>query len=259
MAVYDINGNIVSGGNSSVVVSRGGVSSPNVYDVNIKNVSHMGWTSDGATANTLQAYKESKGKGYYYVETDVRITSDGVAVLHHDDTDGGLSIASNTYADLLEADANLARFDDFITLCRHIILHPYIEIKPDITQAQAQDLYDVVFNANMHDRCSWIGAVKNLAKIVAIDGTQRVGVIRGGTTTNITSIKTDSNEVFYTDWLEYDINSTLITYCKEHGIPLEIYSFYDWSYMSQHFDDYITGVTHDTIMAGKKFYEAGML
>lgn len=257
MAVYDINGIVISGGGSFVVNISKSIS-PNPYDVTIRNVNHTGWTQGGATANTLAAYKASKTNGFFYVETDVRITSDGIPVLHHDDTDGGLAIASNTYADLLAVDAELAKFEDFVALCKHIILHPYIEIKPNITQAQAELLYGMVLDAGLQNDCTWISTnVANLAKIVAIDETQRVGVIRGGVSTDLSSIKTDSNEVFLDAWLEYDVNSTLIAYCKNNGIPLEVYSFYDWNYVKT-MDSYITGVTHDTVMAGKEFYEDAM-
>ena len=51
---------------------------------NMKSINHRGWYK--APENTLSAYRESAANGFKYVECDVQFTSDGVAVLLHDDT-----------------------------------------------------------------------------------------------------------------------------------------------------------------------------
>lgn len=268
MAVYDINGNVISSGGSSVttVISNENVS-PNEYDVIVKNINHRGYTGDGATENTLDAYRASKNHGFYYVETDVRYTSDGVAILMHNDyiSYNGVStaVASLTYAQWKEEYPNLTTFEEIVALSKNIGLHPYFDIKAG-TQAQMQALVDIVHAYEMGGKVTWIdGNATRTQYIHAYDPYARIGVMPVGTTTfeytlqRANAVKGDYNDVF----IDVHINgadSTVISACKTAGFPLEVWTFVSNTSEIINADPYISGWTANVLMAGKVLHDDAM-
>ena len=258
MSVYDIDGNrIDAGGGTGGAVSD---VSLNQYDKICRSINHRGWTGDGAVENSLQAYKDSKTNGFYYVETDVRWTSDDEAILYHDDTINGTAVSSMTYAQVLAAVPTIALFDDFIALCRDIGLHPYIEIKGNQTDAQIAALYSVVVEYQMLGKVTWIGGNASLQKVKTIDDTARLGIIGNGTAQNISDVlalQTGKNETFLDGWLSY-ITAENMAAIKAAGITLEAYSFGWTTSEITGMDRYITGFTSNSLIAGKVLYDAAM-
>lgn len=269
MAIYDVNGNAISsGGSGSVTVVNNGVASPNPYDLIVKNINHRGYTSGGARENTLAAYRASKTQGFYYVETDIRHTSDGVAILQHNDYvtyDGASTAVANlTYAQMKEIYADLATFEELIALCRNIGLHPYLELKAG-TQAQIQALVDVVRSYNMEGKVTWFDVNARLSQYVhSYDPYARIGVeAEGGTVssttiTNAVAMKGEHNEVFVDGWID-KVTSSTVEMCKAAGFPLEVWTFALASNTSEiiNADPYISGWTAGH-MAGKVLYDANI-
>jgi glycerophosphoryl diester phosphodiesterase len=90
--------------------------------------------------NTIASLEKAIEHGVDMVEIDVRVTKDGVAVLHHDpvlhDADGGeISIAHTAYAELLRHKADLAALDHAIRAVQHRC-KIMIEIKPGVPVKQ---------------------------------------------------------------------------------------------------------------------------
>jgi glycerophosphoryl diester phosphodiesterase len=90
--------------------------------------------------NTIASLEKAIEHGVDMVEIDVRVTKDGVAVLHHDpvlhDADGGeISIAHTTYAELLRHKADLAALDHAIRAVQHRC-QIMIEVKPGVSVKQ---------------------------------------------------------------------------------------------------------------------------
>lgn len=242
------------------------------YDENVRAVNHRGY-SVTAPENTLPAYILSKKYGFTYVEADISFTSDGVPVLLHDSTidrtsNGSGSISAMTYAEVSQYDfgswksANYAgtkipTFAEFIKLCKNICLHPYIELKSNgsYTEAQILGLVDIVEANGMRGKVTWIsfssvflGYVKNADPAARLG--YLVSSVTSDTITTAQSLQTESNEVFL-DSSDYDAEA--IALCVAADIPLEIWTINSKSAI-ENMDGYITGVTSDSIHAGRHLY-----
>lgn len=86
MAIYDVNGNVIS---SSSSVSP---------DINCKIVAHRGYHVS-AYQNTIAAFKAASDAGFKWIEIDIRKTADGVYVMSHDNSvtmyNNGSSVSVN--------------------------------------------------------------------------------------------------------------------------------------------------------------------
>lgn len=61
-------------------------------------IAHRGyWNISGSAQNSIKAIEKAQELHLFGTETDVRITSDGVAVLNHDATLNGVNIENSTY------------------------------------------------------------------------------------------------------------------------------------------------------------------
>lgn len=144
MAIYDVNGNIISSAGSS---SRG--ISPVFFSNQL--IAHKGGNS--GAANTIANFQAAITAGYKIVEADVRFTSDEVAVLSHDAsfTVGGVTytIASNTYADLVAVKPDLATLWDLLILCKKNGVVVETDFSKTYTNHQCDLLYSLLAKSNM--------------------------------------------------------------------------------------------------------------
>lgn len=246
---------LISGTGTEYVIGQGAVATD--YDKNVKAINHRGYTATGYGDNTINAFRTSKLLGFNYVETDIRFTSDDVCVLCHDGTTGGLTISESTYADLVAANPNLARFDDFIGFCRDAIIHPYIEIKAG-TAAQIADAVTIVKSKGLLKKCSWISTgIGNLNNVLSADSSARIGILgtlSAALISSASALKTPSNEVFL-DVSVGSVSAELVASCISADIPLEVYTVNSANSVLA-LDYYVTGVTSDTIHAGKVLFDA---
>ncbi|MFO0882441.1 MAG: glycerophosphodiester phosphodiesterase [Candidatus Saccharimonadales bacterium] len=99
-------------------------------------VAHRGAPNE-AQENTLDAFKAARKYAVGYIEFDVRITKDNVAVIHHDPSIDGALIAESTYDDLLALDPQLAKFEDVVN--EHSELPLFVELKSNGSAAHAEE------------------------------------------------------------------------------------------------------------------------
>lgn len=262
----------------ALVTYDGRILASSDYDLNVKGIAHRGYSAD-APENTLPAYKLAKKMGFKYVECDVAFTSDGVAVLLHDEiidrtSNGSGSLSSLTYAQVRSYDfgswksSNYAgtlipSFEEFILLCKNLALHPYIELKSTATytEAQVQALVDTVKQYGMEGKVTWISFSSTyLGYVKDYDAYARIGFVVGTISstsiTTATGLKTGTNEVFI-DANYANLTTALITLAVNADIPLEVWTV-DTEAEITALDPYISGITSDSLIAGTVLYKANI-
>lgn len=246
----------------------------------VSSVNHRGYGT--APENTLPAFRLSKRRGFDAVECDVRFTSDGTPVLLHDESinrtarnangtelSSTVNIASITYEQASGYDfgvykgsqyagTKIPTFAQFLALCRGVGLRPYVELKVG-TQASIHALVDAARANGMSGKVSWISFNTTLLGYVKdYDATARLGVVTDSVTSStITAaqgLATETNEVFV-DSGSYTASE--VTLCQNAGLPLEVWTVNDASTIAA-LPTYVTGVTSDTVHAGKALYAANM-
>ena len=245
------------------------------FDKNVKGIAHRGY-SEEAPENTIPAYTLARKKGFNYVETDVSFTSDGVAVLLHDNTidrtsNGTGEIGSLTYNQVREYDfgswknqkyagTKIPSFEEFISICKNLALHPYIELKNNATytESQIQSLIDIVNNYGMKDKVTWISFSNTyLIYVKNYDSKARLGYVVSNIDSNVievaSSLKTQDNNVFIDANINNITNETILL-AITNKIPVEVWTANTESLINN-MNNYITGVTSNYLIAGKVLYE----
>lgn len=239
----------------------------------VKAVNHRGYCTE-APENTLSAYRLSKKNGFTYVECDVSFTSDGYAVLLHDSTvdrtsNGIGNINSLTLNEVRRLDfgswksdkyagEQIPRFEEFIALCKHLGLHPYIELKEG-TEEQIKALVGIVKRYGMKGKVTWISFVSTfLSWVKAVDPKARLGFIVSSVNTSTINTVTKTlqsghNEVFI-DCAYGNASAEAVQLCSDADIPLEVWTVNNESEILS-LDDYVSGVTSDNLIAGSIFYD----
>lgn len=239
------------------------------YTVN--SVNHRGYYT--APENTLAAYRESAKKGFTMVECDVAFTKDGQAVLLHDNTidrtsDGTGNIEDLTFEQVREFDfgswkdekysgEQIPSFEEFISLCRNLSLHPYIEVKWKIPREHVQILVDTVAKYGMIDKVTWISSSKKCLKaVLEFDSDARVGLVvnrvREKDVEDLLNLGADKGNVFLDCDCGY-VDSQAIDLCIRSRIPLEVWTVDDEQKILN-LDPYISGVTSNKLVAGQVLY-----
>lgn len=263
---------------AKIEISGGGSTAIN-YDLNVKAINHRGY-SVGAPENTIPAYIMSKQMGFTYVETDVSFTSDNVAVLLHDATidrtsNGSGDISTMTYEKALMYDfgswfsseyagTKIATFKEFITLCKRLGLHPYIELKSagGYTEEQIVQIVQEVKENGMEGKVTYISfEINYLTYVKNADPHARLGYLVktyiSSIFSKVTGLRTGTNETFL-DIKASLVNNTVISKCISNDIPLEVWVINDETEMVN-MNGYISGVTSDNLVAGKILYENSLV
>ena len=145
------------------------------------DILHRGLATIGYPQNTIPAYKDAVAKGWKYLETDIRFTSDSVPVLLHDadinsvarNADGTtiaetVYISNITYEQALTYDfgisagpqfagTKITTLDGFINYCQKSHVFPILEIKNSlISQEQVDIIWDILKKYQMQNRVIWL-------------------------------------------------------------------------------------------------------
>lgn len=249
------------------------------YDLNVKAINHRGYSYE-APENTIPAYIMSKHKGFTYVEGDVSFTEDNVAVLLHDATidrtsDGSGNITTLKYQEVLQYDfgswfseeykgVKIPTFIEWITLCKNLGLHPYIELKSagGYTQDQITQIVNEVEKCGMKGKVTYISfSDKFLGWVKTADPYARLGFLTSTFNTTYinkgVALKTTTNDVFM-DVKLASVTESGINTCISKGLPLEVWTVNEESEILS-MPAYVNGVTSDYLIAGKVLYENSLI
>lgn len=239
------------------------------FDNFYKSVNHRGYRGKGACENTLPAFIDSKAKGFVYVETDVRFTSDNVPVLLHNETINSLAydsegnamsnqaavaIANITYEEALtytfgrgDYAVPITTFEDFIYWCKINNIHPYIELKTG-NREQIGIVYTLVEKYGMVKYCTWISFNLTLLEYIHdLDPTARLGYLGTPSAAGIQSflaLKTGQNELFY-DTTVGSITEENCKQCQDVGIHMEGWTTSDRATIIRCSKIGVSGITTD--------------
>lgn len=257
------------------------------------SIGHRGYvyslTEPVCPENTLASYRLAKKMGYKYVETDVKITSDGEYVLLHDSdvdrTSNGTGYVANMTLAQLKAlsfgylngtaisgyeTEKIPTLEEFLTLCHQIGLIPLLEIEVLLTNAQATEIINLVKKCGMYGRCYILSmpSIGVLTTFHTLDPSFGLGVLQPASSgTSITqlvefaaSVKGD-NEVFIdahcTNQSYPYFNDEDIEACMAAGLPLYVYTINSEA-QAKILPAYVTGLTTDRLNFGKILYNKGI-
>lgn len=235
------------------------------FDNVMLSINHRGHSAL-APENTLPAFRLARLKGFRYVETDVRFTSDNVPVLLHDDSidrtsNGTGKIGELTLSQALQYDFGSWKSDDFsgtqipslydfLLLCKSIGLHPVLELKIG-TKEQISLIVDMVEKLGLADDTIYISFSSTLLGRLLEKRPSSVyafltSKIDEKTFSTILSFKSVNIPILNTN--QYDDES--IEKCQELNIPLWV-----WVINSEDkilsLPSFISAVTSDKIHAGR--------
>lgn len=214
----------------------------NDLDAFVRAVAHRGYSTT-APENTLPSYRLAKKMGFSFVECDISWTSDGVPVLLHDDTINRTSTGTGSIGSLTLAQVRAFDFgawmggaytgtliptaEEFLRLCFKLSLHPYIELKGSVTEAQVATLIGLVKKTGMRGRVTFISfGYANLQLVKAADPACRLGYIVSLSSASITAcaaLKTATNEAMID--ANYDsVTQPLMEEALAAGVPVEVWT-----------------------------------
>lgn len=210
---------------------------------NKRLVSHRGYNVI-APENTMSAFRKSYEYGYKFIETDVTFTADGVPVLLHDDTinrtsNGSGKINSLTYDYVRNLDfgswksaefqgEKIPSFDEFMEFCSTHDIHPYVELKSNITQERVYKLLDIADKYNMRENISWLSfSVSYLQYMKNADSKAELGLNVSGISENmyelIGSLKTLDNTPFLSI-PSFCLDDNVIQRCEALNVPIGVWT-----------------------------------
>lgn len=237
----------------------------------LRGIAHRGY-SYNAPENTLPSFRLAKLRGFNYVETDVRFTSDGIPVLLHDQ---GIKRTSTGEGAIKELSLEQARqfdfgawkdpsfegtliptFVEFLDLCHKYEIYPYIELKSG-TKSQIEQIVELVKDYDLKDEATIMSFHISLLRYAFnYDTTIRLGLLTSSVTESTInlalSIKSEQNEVVIvsSNWAP-----STIELCKENSLPLEVWTVNDDSAILS-MPKYVTGVISDRHHAGRLIHDA---
>lgn len=155
---------------------------------NVKMIAHRG-LSGLEKENTALAFVAAGNRSYYGIETDVHLTKDGVFVISHDAHTNRITPVNKVIKDLTLAELqsiNIYDFEsketkpyityptlkDYLLICKKYEKHCVVELKPEFSQKEIEQLLDEIYSINKLENTTLISfSLDNLKKVRRINKT----------------------------------------------------------------------------------------
>lgn len=223
----------------------------NEKDGNVLGIAHRGLSLE-CPENTMIAYKEAYNKGFRILETDIKITSDDVLVLLHDQTinrtarnkDGSeinqtINISNISYQQANEYDYGIYKGEEFkgtkLATLEELLLYAkkrnckvYID---GFASNLINKIYLLVNKIGMVRNVIWSSFIKSdLQQILNLDKKAHVVYLYSGASiTNaviddVATLKTDFNKVSFATYYPNVTDLGIIEYAHYVGVRFGVYS-----------------------------------
>lgn len=264
-------------------VSQDAFDDVTIYDnQNIICANHRGY-HNGYPENTLWAFAQSKLHGFAWIENDVRMTSDGVGVLLHDESinrtartaDGEalsttINIADITYEQALDYDFGISEGNAFagtkivtveecIAFCKKVGLNILMEPKVAGSGTYCANL---VKRYAMEDHVIWISfGAPQLQEVLAVLPKATVGFVTTDDPsalhiTTALALKTADNKV-YIDYNYTKSISTIRDSMVSNDIGYGVYTLDDASALAT-LDPYCSMITSNVLIASRSMAKTAL-
>ena len=232
-------------------IKKNGIGVVNEKNANVLGIAHRGYSLE-CPENTMVAYEKAYEKGFRILETDIKITSDNVLVLLHDNTinsvarniDGSeltetINISNITYNQATQYDyglykgsefkgTKLATLEDLLLFAKKKNCIVYID---GFASNIINKIYLLVNKLGMTRNVIWSSFVKSdLEHILTLNKKAHVVYLYSGSTIensiidDVSTLKTDFNEVSFATYYPNVTDLGLIEYAHYKGIRFGIYS-----------------------------------
>ena len=234
--------NINNNGNENIVNSK---------IANVLAIAHRGYSLE-CPENTMIAYKEAYKKGFRILETDIKVTSDNVLVLLHDNTinsvarntDGSeltetINISNITYEQAKQYDYGIYKGQEFaetkLATLEELLLfakkHDCMVQLDGFASNLVNKIYLLVNKLGMTRNVIWSSFVKSdLEQILRLDKKAHVIYLySGGNITNsiiddVSTLITDFNKISFGTYYPNVTDLGIIEYAHYVGIGFIVYS-----------------------------------
>ena len=232
------NGKLCVGAKSELINENAEIKTPWI------NVAHRGYPN-GVRENTIPAFYEGVLDGCNMFECDIRMTSDNVPVLCHDETITGtksgtsstLTIASSTYSALSElvlttsakyGDVKIPKLEDVLKFMRHYGLKATLELKV-VTDACIEAVVALVKKYNMSENVLFFTQLSpqaSIQKVFSLDEQARAIFYYSADMSYIEGITTDTSKIVIAI-TESEVNDTAV-----NAIRNKRYKIWGWGVSS---------------------------
>jgi glycerophosphoryl diester phosphodiesterase len=219
-----------------------------------KVITHRGyWNSNQAAQNSLQSLQQAHAIHAYGSEFDVYLTADGVAVINHDATIGGLSIETSTYAQL--KDLTLSNGEKMPTLEQYLQAagklggtQLILEIKPhkaaDRENEAVKTVLALVKKHKLQQRTDYISFSHNIcSELIRQDKKARVAYLKG----DLSPAELQQEHFYGLDYHHsvFDKHPEWIKEAKQLGLTVNVWTVNDQDMMRRFVQDGADFITTD--------------